>query len=82
LRSRIEIGDENTNVDAKAAIHGLSKDEILRYSRHLIMQEVGMDGPLKLKNSKVMLIGKGGLGGRSGSILLLREFGQARTRRF
>src|SRR5579864_7157073 len=28
----------------------LSKDEILRYSRHLIMLEVGMDGQLKLKN--------------------------------
>jgi adenylyltransferase/sulfurtransferase len=31
----------------------LSKDEILRYSRHLIMPEVGMEGQLKLKNAKV-----------------------------
>jgi adenylyltransferase/sulfurtransferase len=30
----------------------LSKEEILRYSRHLIMPEVGMEGQLKLKNAK------------------------------
>ena len=40
----------------------LSKDEILRYSRHLIMPEVGMDGQLKLKAAKVLLVGTGGLG--------------------
>lgn len=40
----------------------LSKDEILRYSRHLIMPEVGMDGQLKLKKAKVLCIGAGGLG--------------------
>ena len=40
----------------------LSKDEILRYSRHLIMPEVGMEGQLKLKQAKVLCIGVGGLG--------------------
>src|ERR1022692_614862 len=40
----------------------LSNDEILRYSRHLIMPEVGMDGQQKLKAAKVLLIGAGGLG--------------------
>ena len=40
----------------------LTKDEILRYSRHLIMPEVGMDGQLKLKRAKVLCIGAGGLG--------------------
>jgi sulfur-carrier protein adenylyltransferase/sulfurtransferase len=40
----------------------LSKDEVLRYSRHLIMPEVGMEGQLKLKKAKVLLIGAGGLG--------------------
>jgi len=40
----------------------LSKDEILRYSRHLIIPEVGMEGQLKLKNASVLLIGAGGLG--------------------
>jgi adenylyltransferase/sulfurtransferase len=40
----------------------LSKEEILRYSRHLIMPEVGMEGQLKLKSAKVLLVGTGGLG--------------------
>ena len=40
----------------------LSKDEVLRYSRHLIMPEVGMEGQLKLKRAKVLLVGAGGLG--------------------
>ncbi len=40
----------------------LSKEEILRYSRHLIMPEVGMEGQLKLKQAKVLCIGTGGLG--------------------
>jgi sulfur-carrier protein adenylyltransferase/sulfurtransferase len=40
----------------------LSKEEVLRYSRHLIMPEVGMEGQLKLKRAKVLLIGAGGLG--------------------
>ena len=40
----------------------LNNDEILRYSRHLILPEVGMDGQLKLKQAKVLCIGAGGLG--------------------
>src|SRR3974390_425925 len=40
----------------------LSKDEILRYSRHLIMPEVGMEGQTRLKQARVLCIGAGGLG--------------------
>jgi len=40
----------------------LSNEEILRYSRHLIMPEVGMEGQLKLKRAKVLCVGAGGLG--------------------
>src|ERR1019366_9738814 len=40
----------------------LNNDEILRYSRHLIMPEVGMEGQLKLKQAKVLCVGAGGLG--------------------
>jgi adenylyltransferase/sulfurtransferase len=40
----------------------LNNDEILRYSRHLIMPEVGMEGQLKLKQARVLCIGAGGLG--------------------
>ncbi|HVN07408.1 MAG TPA: molybdopterin-synthase adenylyltransferase MoeB [Patescibacteria group bacterium] len=47
----------------------LSKDEILRYSRHLIMPEVGMEGQLKLKKARVLMIGTGGLGAPLGLYL-------------
>jgi adenylyltransferase/sulfurtransferase len=40
----------------------LSNEEVLRYSRHLIMPEVGMDGQQKLKAARVLCIGTGGLG--------------------
>src|ERR1017187_2969742 len=40
----------------------LNNEEILRYSRHLIMPEVGMSGQEKLKKASVLLIGAGGLG--------------------
>jgi sulfur-carrier protein adenylyltransferase/sulfurtransferase len=40
----------------------LTQEEILRYSRHLIMPEVGMDGQIKLKEASVLLVGTGGLG--------------------
>ena len=40
----------------------LSNQEVARYSRHLIMPEVGVDGQLKLKAASVLCIGVGGLG--------------------
>ncbi len=40
----------------------LNKDELLRYSRHLIMPEVALDGQKRLKAAKVLCIGAGGLG--------------------
>jgi molybdopterin/thiamine biosynthesis adenylyltransferase/rhodanese-related sulfurtransferase/molybdopterin converting factor small subunit len=54
----------------------LSKDEILRYSRHLIMPEVGMEGQLKLKSAKVLLIGAGGLGAPLGLYLAAAGVGR------
>jgi len=55
---------------------GLSNEEILRYSRHLIMPEVGMDGQLKLKNARVLLIGTGGLGAPLGLYLAAAGVGK------
>jgi len=43
-------------------IDELSHEQILRYSRHLLMPEVGLQGQLKLKNSSALVIGTGGLG--------------------
>jgi len=54
----------------------LSKEEILRYSRHLIMPEVGMEGQLKLKHAKVLLIGTGGLGAPLGMYLAAAGVGR------
>jgi adenylyltransferase/sulfurtransferase len=54
----------------------LSKDEILRYSRHLIIPEVGIEGQKKLKAAKVLLIGTGGLGAPLGLYLTAAGIGR------
>jgi sulfur-carrier protein adenylyltransferase/sulfurtransferase len=54
----------------------LSNDEILRYSRHLIIPEVGIDGQRKLKAAKVLLIGAGGLGAPLGLYLAAAGVGR------
>jgi len=46
----------------KVALPKLSNDEIARYSRHLILPEVGMEGQQKLKAARVLCVGTGGLG--------------------
>jgi sulfur-carrier protein adenylyltransferase/sulfurtransferase len=51
-----------TITEAKPDAATLNNDEILRYSRHLIMPEVGMEGQQKLKAARVLCIGAGGLG--------------------
>mgnify|MGYP001168743826 CR=1 FL=1 len=40
----------------------LSRDEVFRYSRHLLMPEIGIDGQKRLKSAKVLCVGAGGLG--------------------
>ena len=40
----------------------LTKDEVARYSRHLIIPDIGVDGQKRLKNAKVLVVGAGGLG--------------------
>ncbi|RMF40246.1 MAG: molybdenum cofactor biosynthesis protein MoeB, partial [Anaerolineae bacterium] len=40
----------------------LSREEILRYSRHLLIPEVGLEGQRKLKAASVLVVGTGGLG--------------------
>jgi|LakMenEpi03Aug12_release.lakeMendotaPanAssembly.Ray.scaffolds.fasta_scaffold29896_7 molybdopterin/thiamine biosynthesis adenylyltransferase/rhodanese-related sulfurtransferase/molybdopterin converting factor small subunit len=47
---------------ATDTLPALSADEVKRYSRHLILSEVGMEGQRRLKAAKVLCIGAGGLG--------------------
>jgi adenylyltransferase/sulfurtransferase len=47
---------------APAALPELTTDDLARYSRHLILPEVGMEGQQKLKAAKVLCVGTGGLG--------------------
>jgi len=49
-------------VDAVTALPELSHAEILRYSRHLMLPEVGPDGQHRIKAARVLLVGAGGLG--------------------
>src|SRR5437763_6875893 len=54
----------------------LSQSEVARYSRHLIMPEVGLDGQKKLKAASVLLIGTGGLGAPLGLYLAAAGVGR------
>ena len=59
-----------------AALPDLNKEEIARYSRHLIMPEVGMAGQRRLKAASVLLIGAGGLGSPLGLYLTAAGVGR------
>jgi len=58
------------------SLPNLSKAEIERYSRHLIMPEVGMIGQRRLKNASVLLVGAGGLGSPLGLYLAAAGIGR------
>ena len=58
------------------ALPELSNEEILRYSRHLIMPEVGMQGQRRLKAASVLMIGTGGLGAPVGMYLAAAGVGR------
>lgn len=45
-----------------SATEGLTNEEISRFSRQLILPEIGVKGQIKLRNAKVLIVGAGGLG--------------------
>ncbi len=59
---RESAGRESTLRPDSNPLPALSNDEILRYSRHLILPDVGMEGQRRLKAARVLLVGTGGLG--------------------
>lgn len=65
-----------TGIAEPPAATALSNDEIARFSRHLILPEVGMEGQIKLKNAKVAMIGAGGLGAPVGLYLAAAGVGR------
>ena len=62
-----EVG--SASAVAAVELPTLSNDEIARYSRHLIMPEVGVEGQRRLKAARVLMIGTGGLGAPTGMYL-------------
>lgn len=55
---------------------GLSQEELVRYNRHLILPEVGLEGQQRLKESSVLLVGAGGLGSPLGLYLAAAGVGR------
>jgi adenylyltransferase/sulfurtransferase len=68
-------GGSTTEVD-REALPSLSNEEIGRYSRHLIMPEVGLEGQRRLKAASVLMIGTGGLGAPCGMYLAAAGVGR------
>jgi molybdopterin/thiamine biosynthesis adenylyltransferase/rhodanese-related sulfurtransferase/molybdopterin converting factor small subunit len=62
-------GSSAAEARSESALPELSNEEIARYSRHLILPEVGLEGQRKLKNARVLTIGTGGLGSPLGLYL-------------
>jgi adenylyltransferase/sulfurtransferase len=62
--------------EASATLPELSNEEIARYSRHLIMPEVGIGGQRRLKAASVLMIGTGGLGAPTGMYLAAAGVGR------
>jgi adenylyltransferase/sulfurtransferase len=64
------------SLNARVAGAALSPQEVARYSRHLIMPEVGVEGQKRLKAARVLLIGAGGLGSPLGLYLAAAGVGR------
>ncbi|MGI8732692.1 MAG: molybdopterin-synthase adenylyltransferase MoeB [Pyrinomonadaceae bacterium] len=69
-------GGSTAEADVVTELPALSNEEIARYSRHLIMPEVGLEGQKRLKASSVLMIGTGGLGAPLGMYLAAAGVGR------
>ena len=68
--------DTATLETTAASLPELTNEEIMRYSRHLILPEVGMEGQRRLKGAKVLMVGTGGLGAPLGLYLAAAGIGK------
>ena len=62
LNTELKDGDEINILPAVAGGSDLSEKELDRYSRQVMLEQIGYQGQLKLKNAKVCVVGVGGLG--------------------
>jgi adenylyltransferase/sulfurtransferase len=69
-------GGVTTQANIASTLPSLSNEEIARYSRHLIMPEVGLEGQRRLKAASVLMIGTGGLGAPVGMYLAAAGVGR------
>src|SRR6266404_2753864 len=69
-------GGATAEADVEKELPSLSNEEIARYSRHLIMPEVGIEGQKRLKAASVLAIGTGGLGAPLGMYLAAAGVGR------
>src|SRR5690349_24084167 len=70
------MNQEQPRTLTMSSLPELTPNEVARYSRHLIMPEVGMDGQKRLKAASVLLIGAGGLGSPLGLYLAAAGVGR------
>lgn len=62
MSATLEPGTSTTTTTEGDTLPELTRDELVRYSRHLLLPEVGLEGQRKLKAARVLLVGAGGLG--------------------
>lgn len=78
MQATLKDGDEIYILPAVAGGSELSSKDLERYSRQVMLEEIGYEGQLKLKNAKVCVVGVGGLGNPIATRLVAMGIGKIR----